>query len=120
MGCRSAFLRVSELSSDLSGVQEIFGKTGNAEDSGEKRTLPLSPLVRIPVTSSTPASPSGRKEGIWGRARPQSSPGTLFNKCACPQAITGWSPTDAWKPVHRVHDVYQEQIIGVHAGEYPL
>ncbi|GIX91941.1 hypothetical protein CEXT_470181 [Caerostris extrusa] len=67
---------------------EIFGKTGNAEDP-EKRE-PLSPLVRIPVTSSTPASPSGRKEGE--RARPKSSPGTSFNKCACPHAITGWSP----------------------------
>ncbi|GIY66940.1 hypothetical protein CDAR_482471 [Caerostris darwini] len=82
---------------DLSGVQEIFGKTGNAEDP-EKRE-PLSPLVRILVTSPTPASPSGRKEGIWGEhahSRVRGRHSTSVRLSTSDHRLE--SPTAAWKP----------------------
>ncbi|GIY05565.1 hypothetical protein CEXT_55211 [Caerostris extrusa] len=75
--------------------KKFSGKTGNAEDP-EKRE-PLSPLVRIPVTSSTPASPSGRKEGE--RARPKVESGDVIQQvCLSTRDHRLESPTAAWKP----------------------
>ncbi|GIY37092.1 hypothetical protein CDAR_387961 [Caerostris darwini] len=64
----------------------------------KKRTLPLSPLVRIPVTSSTPASPSGRKEGIWGEHAHSRVRGRYSTSVPVHKRSPVGVPTDAWKP----------------------